>query len=346
MEEADAWRFLRDVASGLKYLHGLNPPVIHQDISTENVLINENGDFLITDFGISTKARNTLRRNAINLQQSQEGGKVDFMAPELFGAKNDPIKASDIWAFGVTMYELLEGRLPFPQGLGGLALKGGADIPEISGNYSQELKNIVYKMLAKETWDRPTAEAIIEATIETHTPPPPPPKKSKIWIVIAVVAIIAAGVAGVVAFYNPAQPTETPVRTVKDEFFDLHGRQFTYTGDINSDGLPHGRGKATYEAGEVETEKGMVQETACVYEGRFENGYREKRGEITWENGDKYVGTFVKDYLQGKGTYYFATEYFDGNFDNYDMGDGIYYNNNKVPTDNYLNGKRIKIQRE
>ena len=167
LNEKDAWRFLLDVASGLDYLHSLDPPVIHQDISTENILVNDQGDFLITDFGISTKARHTLRKSAINLTDSQEGGKVDFMAPELFGVKNKPIKASDIWALGVTMYELLEGRLPFPQGLGGLAQKGGADIPEINGKYSKELKNLVYKMLDNEPWNRPTAE-VIKKQVEIH----------------------------------------------------------------------------------------------------------------------------------------------------------------------------------
>ena len=173
ISEEEAWHFLHDVAAGLSYLHQIN--IIHQDISTENILINANGDYLITDFGISTQARNTLRKSVINAQTShQSGGKVDFMAPELFGTKNEAIKASDIWALGVTLFELLEGRLPFPIGLGGLAQKGGADMPEISGNYSQKLKDIVYKMLAKETWDRPTATQLLEwasATNEIHTVP-------------------------------------------------------------------------------------------------------------------------------------------------------------------------------
>ena len=194
-EEA-AWRLLRDVASGLAYLHSRSKPVIHQDLSPENILINDQGEFLITDFGIST-VRNTLQKSAIDLQNSQAGGgKPDFMGPERFEKTNKPIKASDIWSLGATMYELLEGELPFPMGLGGLAQKGGAEIPEITGEYSKELKEMVYKMLAKETWDRPTAEAIKkEAEIHLNGSS----GNTKLWQKLGfIAAIVLSGIIGYV----------------------------------------------------------------------------------------------------------------------------------------------------
>ena len=197
ISEEDAWRFLYDVASGLAFLHSLEPPVIHQDISAENILINDRGDFLITDFGVSIQTRRTLRQSAVASQHSQDGGNVDFMGPERFEAQNDPVKASDIWALGVTLYELLEGRLPFPMGLGGLAQKGGADIPTIAANYSKELKNLVYKMLSKNTWDRPTAKAIrkkVRQHWNGHSSKNTNKKREKI-----VGAIVGAAVGAVVA---------------------------------------------------------------------------------------------------------------------------------------------------
>jgi serine/threonine protein kinase len=153
MNEECAWQFLRDVAEGLHYLHASAPPIIHQDIKPDNILIDRSGRFVITDFGISARARNTLRRNVTNITT---GGTLAYMPPERFGHDPSPIKASDIYSLGATMFELLTGNLPFGDH-GGLLQKNGADIPDIKGNYSNRLKNIIYRCLAINTWDRPTA---------------------------------------------------------------------------------------------------------------------------------------------------------------------------------------------
>ena len=162
MSEEDAWRFLRDVATGLAYLHGLDPPIIHQDIKPDNVLIDQTGRYLIIDFGISAKTRGTLIKSVGN---EKSGGTISYMPPERFGNKNAPIKASDVWALGATLFELLAGDAPFGEH-GGLIQKSDAAIPDIGGGYSKDLNNIVKKMLAAETWNRPTAEQLVEWTAE------------------------------------------------------------------------------------------------------------------------------------------------------------------------------------
>ena len=157
--ETESWHLLHDVAEGLAYLHAKLPPVIHQDIKPDNILINDENGYTITDFGISTRIRSTLRRN-----QGQElsGGTLAYMGPERFGPSPAPIMASDIWSLGATMYELLTGLPPYGDH-GGLLQKNGADIPLINNEeYSQELKEIVYKCLALNTWDRPTARQIAD----------------------------------------------------------------------------------------------------------------------------------------------------------------------------------------
>ena len=207
IDEKTAWKFLHEVASGLAYLHAQEQPVIHQDIKPDNVLINSNDSFLITDFGISAKARSTLRQS---LQTGASGaGTMAYMAPERFSKDNLPIKASDVWALGASLFELITGEPPFGEH-GGLLLKGGAEIPQISEEWSPKLKKIVYQCLQKEPWDRPTAQTIsemakrhIHGTITTNHSMK---KFPLIWTSALVLTLIAGLCAGFIAGRHHVKP--------------------------------------------------------------------------------------------------------------------------------------------
>lgn len=157
MSEEQIWKLIHDVASGLAYLHSKD--VVHQDIKPANILIDEYGSYLITDFGISTRARSTLRKSVIGANSN--GGTAAYMGPERFSKQPAPTKASDIWSLGATLFEIIEGDAPFGD-LGGGMQKGGAEIPEITVDVSDTLRNAIYSMLAKDTWDRPTAAQLVE----------------------------------------------------------------------------------------------------------------------------------------------------------------------------------------
>ena len=160
MPEEECWKMFHDVAAGLAYLHEKTPPLIHQDIKPDNILIDDEGRYLITDFGISARVRSTIRGAQA---QEQSGGTLAYMGPERFSTNPKPIMASDVWSLGAMMYELMTGMPPFGNH-GGLLEKNGAEIPLIEGDYSQELKDLVSSCLAKETWDRPSASKIEEMT--------------------------------------------------------------------------------------------------------------------------------------------------------------------------------------
>ena len=180
MPEEECWKLLHDVAAGLAYLHEKTPPLIHQDIKPDNILIDDEGRYLITDFGISARVRSTIRGAKA---QEQSGGTLAYMGPERFSSNPRPIMASDIWSLGAMMFELMTGLPPFGNH-GGMLQKNGADIPIIEGDYSQELKDIVSLCISKETWDRPSASKIEEMTynhmhgittpVETPAPEPEP----------------------------------------------------------------------------------------------------------------------------------------------------------------------------
>jgi len=109
--EVDRLPLLAQSASGLCYLHEHNPGLIHGDIRGANLLIDENAKVRITDFGLigitETQALGT------SFTAHTERGAVAYMAPELFGTtevkKN---RATDVYAFGITMFEAITGSQP------------------------------------------------------------------------------------------------------------------------------------------------------------------------------------------------------------------------------------------
>ena len=157
--EEECWKMLHDVSAGLAYLHAKG--LIHQDIKPDNILIGDNGQYMITDFGISARVRSTLRATQA---QEQSGGTMAYMGPERFSSRPKPLMASDIWSLGAMMFELMTGGNPPFGNFGGGMQKNGAEIPLIEKDFSQELKDIVYKCLSFETWDRPSASSIEEMT--------------------------------------------------------------------------------------------------------------------------------------------------------------------------------------
>ena len=164
MDEGMAWKFLREVSAGLAYLHGKD--IVHRDIKPDNIMQDKEGNFLISDFGISTRMRSTLRRNSTReMSQKDIAGTIGYMAPELFTKKPESVKATDIWAMGASLYELLSGELPF-MGQGGVMQLHGAEIPELEDKYSKDLQGMLASCLAKDTWERPTAEQLSDYAVK------------------------------------------------------------------------------------------------------------------------------------------------------------------------------------
>lgn len=218
MTEDQIWKMLHDVASGLAYLH--EQGIIHQDIKPDNILIDPMGNYVITDFGISVQSRSTLRKS---MNIASGSGTTAYMGPERFSSDPTPLKASDIWSLGATAYELLTGNAPFGE-IGGGMQKGGADLPTIKQDISPELRMALSKMLALETWDRPSAEQLVKwsenphnidfkesgnsgsrpTVIQTPISKPQPPIKSaprkKGWLIGIIVAVILAICGGIAAY--------------------------------------------------------------------------------------------------------------------------------------------------
>lgn len=162
VSDDDIWHYIHDVAAGLNYLHHCNPPIIHQDIKPANVLIDDSGNYAITDFGISAKRFKQLNGYHDD-DYEEQSGTFAYMAPERFIEGNIPSAESDIWALGATLYELLTGCLPFGEDGGLEQPDGKVSLPFKGLKISNDIKLLICACLSKNPSKRPTAEQLLNA---------------------------------------------------------------------------------------------------------------------------------------------------------------------------------------
>ena len=98
-------KIIKDVLGAVYYLHNMNPKVVHRDIKPENILLDENNNAYLIDFGWSNYIINGRRRKAIC-------GTPIYRPPEM---ANDVEydESVDIWSIGILLFELSTGIIPF-----------------------------------------------------------------------------------------------------------------------------------------------------------------------------------------------------------------------------------------
>lgn len=95
-------------ARGLAYLHeDCHPRIIHQDIKSSNILLDNNFEARVSDFGLAKLARDTYTHGTTRVM-----GKFGYLAPE-YVSSGKLTERSDVYSFGVLLLELVTGRRPF-----------------------------------------------------------------------------------------------------------------------------------------------------------------------------------------------------------------------------------------
>ncbi|XP_016297587.1 ribosomal protein S6 kinase 2 alpha isoform X5 [Sinocyclocheilus anshuiensis] len=138
--EEDVKFYLAELALGLDHLHSLG--IIYRDLKPENILLDEEGHIKLTDFGLC--------KEAIDYEKKAYSfcGTVEYMAPEVVNRQGHTHSA-DWWSFGVLMFEMLTGSLPF-QGKDrketmNLILKARLGMPQFLSAEAQNLLRALFK---------------------------------------------------------------------------------------------------------------------------------------------------------------------------------------------------------
>jgi len=147
---------LKQIANGLIYLHSSSPPILHGDLKPSNIIFDNENNVKLMDFGFSTIKKETREYN----NETTSKGQLRWMAPELLFEK--PTLKSDIYAFGIIIWQLFTRKLPYPESKNEVQVFNSMKDPNtikfvFPSNTSQFLKQLGEQCLDNNPKLRPTA---------------------------------------------------------------------------------------------------------------------------------------------------------------------------------------------
>ena len=164
MENEDVLKVIKDMASGLSYLHQCN--IVHQDIKPANILIDDSSGtpvYVLSDFGISSKTKTRLS-HSVNQKNQGTSMTEAYAPPEKFSSKKEdrrPDRKGDIFSFGISIYELVTGGLPFDELSTGRQLQYDDAEVDFDDIEDETIRDIVERCMEPNKEDRPSAEDIL-----------------------------------------------------------------------------------------------------------------------------------------------------------------------------------------
>jgi serine/threonine protein kinase len=181
----------------LHYLHNQSPPVIFRDLKPQNIMLDQNGQLKLIDFGIARffKVAKSKDTRAI--------GTIGYAPPEQHGrGQTDP--RSDVYSLGATLWRLLTAQDPAddPYRLPGVRRYNTA--------VSAELEAVIQRAMQLRPEDRFQSALEFRDALQPQVglpPPPPPPIRLMLFVILL---LLAGGGIGWVVLNNP-EPTSTPL---------------------------------------------------------------------------------------------------------------------------------------
>lgn len=152
INEATARRYFRQIVSALDYIH--RNCIAHRDLKIENIVIDQNDNVKIIDFGLSNFYDNKMLLKTFC-------GSLYFAAPELLHGKRYFGPEADVWSLGVVLYVMLCGNVPFDDESVNV-LQGKIKVAEFDflKPISSEAKDLIMKMLMASPENRCNLEEV------------------------------------------------------------------------------------------------------------------------------------------------------------------------------------------
>jgi len=105
LDWATVYRMCRDAAKGLQYLHSFKPPILHRDLKSGNLLVDESFNVKLSDFGLS-------RVKAHTYTMTGQRGTFQWMAPEVLASARYS-EPADVYSLGIIFWEMCTRDLPY-----------------------------------------------------------------------------------------------------------------------------------------------------------------------------------------------------------------------------------------
>ncbi|XP_042438610.1 RGS domain-containing serine/threonine-protein kinase A-like [Zingiber officinale] len=147
-----------DIARGMNYLHHSNPPIIHRDLKSSNLLVDKNWTVKVGDFGLSRLKHETY------LTTKTGKGTPQWMAPEVL--RNEPSdEKSDVYSFGVILWELVTEKIPW-ENLNSVQVIAAVGFMnqrlDLPGDLDPQWLSIIKSCWHSEPKSRPTFQELVE----------------------------------------------------------------------------------------------------------------------------------------------------------------------------------------
>ncbi len=162
IELRDVLDIIKPLASAIDYAHSQG--VLHRDIKPANVLLDKSGTVYLSDFGLAR----LMEHGATTMSVDMMIGTPYYMSPEQGRGVTELTPATDIYSFGVVLYELLVGRVPYNEGTPLFIVHAhiSKELPapsSINPNISPLAEMVLLRALAKDPDDRyPNATQMVE----------------------------------------------------------------------------------------------------------------------------------------------------------------------------------------